>query len=111
MKKAKRIKTKVLTFLVALSIAVGIGTVAYAASFGNKKNGASSYESFQVLYNGKAWNYRNSGYKYASFKYTRNKRTLLTKTAYNGTVSGSVWDDLIHWGDKYTTHFSWSRGR
>lgn len=51
-----------------------------------------------------------SGYSWASFTYSRNGVTLLTKTAYNGRVEGSVWDDLIHWGEAYTTKFSWNHG-
>jgi hypothetical protein len=101
---------KIIALLLALTLTVGLGSVAYAATFGNAKNGASNVEVLQVKYNGAAWNYSGSGYNWASFKYTRNGRTLLTKTAYSGKVTGSVWDDLIHWGEKYTTRFNWNRG-
>ena len=89
---------------------IGLGTVtASAASFGNASSGASSVESLQIKYDGEAWNYSSSPYKYTSFTYKRDNRTLLTKTAYTGKVTGSVWDDL-RWGEKYTTKFSWARG-
>ncbi|REH77760.1 hypothetical protein [Staphylococcus felis] len=73
-------------------------TPAFAETFGNSKSGASSVESFQIKYNGASWNYKGSDYKSTSFKYSRNGRTLLTKTAYNGKVTGSVWNDL-RWGE------------
>lgn len=89
---------------------LGLGTVtAFAASYGDSTSGASTKESFQIKYDGAAWNYSSSKYKSTSFKYTRDGRTLLSKTAYSSKVTGSVWDDLA-WGDKYTTYFSWSRG-
>ena len=33
----------------------------------------------------------------------------MKRTAYNGKVTGSVWDDL-RWGEKYKTKFNWGRG-
>ena len=94
----------------ALGLVLVGGTTAYAATFGNSKNGASSTEVLQVKYDGAAWNYSGSGYSWASFKYTRNGKTLLTKTAYDGKVTGSVWDDLVDWSDSATTRFSWNHG-
>ncbi|MGM9986956.1 MAG: hypothetical protein ACI35O_06965 [Bacillaceae bacterium] len=89
---------------------IGLGTnAAFAASFGNSSSGASSVESFQIKYDGAAWNYSSSAYKSTSFKYARDGRTLLSKTAYSSKVTGSVWDDL-RWGDQYTTKFTWNRG-
>lgn len=105
-----KLSRKITTLILALTLTVGLGSVAYAADFGNAKNGASNVEVLQVKYDGAAWNYPGSGYSWASFKYTRNNRTLLTKTAYNGKVTGSVWDDLVHWGDEYTTKFNWNHG-
>ncbi|MFC4387857.1 hypothetical protein ACFOZ1_08540 [Gracilibacillus marinus] len=104
----KKTRQLICTMLVFSTIILGANTV-FAASFGSASSGASSEEVFQIKYNGAAWNYSNSNYKSTSFKYTRNGRTLLSKTAYSGKVTGSVWDD-IRWGDKYTTKFSWSRG-
>ncbi|QSZ27569.1 hypothetical protein ACETAC_01240 [Aceticella autotrophica] len=101
---------KITALFLALTLTVGLGSVAYAETFGDDKNGASNVEVLQVKYDGAAWNYSGSGYNWASFKYTRNGRTLLTKVAYSGKVTGSVWDDLIHWGEEYTTKFSWNRG-
>lgn len=101
---------KITALVLAFTLTAGFGSVAYAATFGNAKNGASSVEVLQVKYDGAAWNYSGSGCNWASFKYSRNGKTLLTKTAYNGKVTGSVWDDLIHWGDEYTTEFGWNRG-
>lgn len=101
---------KITALLLALALTVISGSAAFASSFGNDMNGASSEEVLQVKYNGAAWNYENSGYSWASFTYSRNGRTLLSKTAYNGKVTGSVWDDLIHWGEAYTTHFNWNNG-
>ena len=108
MKSNLKIRKSIIALTFAL--ALGITSVAYAASFGNSLNGASSTEVLQVKYDGAAWNHPGSGYSWASFKYTRKGVTLLTKTAYNGKVTGSVWDDLLHWGDEYTTKFSWNRG-
>ena len=105
-----KIKKMIGTMILAVSLVIGGGVTAYAATFGNSLNGASSVEVLQVKYNGAAWNYSGSGYNFASFTYTRNGRTLLSKTAYNGKVTGSVWDDLIHWGEAYTTRFYWNRG-
>lgn len=94
--------------IVSLSM-LGAGTgVAYGATFGTSLNGASSVEVLQVKYDGAAWNYKGSGYKNASFKYTRNGQTLLSRTATNGKVTGSVWDDLLRWGDQYRTIFTWN---
>ncbi|SDD32291.1 hypothetical protein SAMN05421663_10943 [Terribacillus halophilus] len=104
----KKTRQFICSMLVVGTIGLGAST-ADAASFGNSSSGASSVESFQIKYNGAAWNYSNSAYKSTSFKYTRNGRTLLSKTAYTSKVTGSVWDDL-RWGDKYTTKFTWSRG-
>ncbi|MEL4029501.1 hypothetical protein [Caldifermentibacillus hisashii] len=73
---------KTIALLFALILTVGLGSAASAATFGNAKNGASNVEVLQVRYDGAAWNYKGSGYNWASFKYTRDGRTLLTKTAY-----------------------------
>jgi len=105
----KTLKKRFTSIMLASTLVMGGTIVAHAASFGNSLNGASSTEVLQVKYNGAAWNYSGSGYRNASFKYTRNGKTLLSKVATNGKVTGSVWDDLIHWGDKYTTKFSWNR--
>lgn len=102
---------KQLTCSVLVIGMIGLGAnTAFGATFGNSATGASSVETYQVKYEGAAWNYSTSPYKSTSFKYTRDGRTLLSKTAYSTKVTGSVWDDLIRWGDKYTTHFSWNRG-
>lgn len=110
MKTNLKFRKKIITILVAVMLTATSGSTIYGATFGNSKNGASSTEVMQVKYNGAAWNYSGSGYKWASFKYTRNNRTLLTRTAKKGKVQGSVWDNLVLWGDKYTTKFSWNRG-
>ncbi len=102
-----KLKKSIGTMLVVGILTLGGVNTAYAASFGNSLNGASSEEVLQIRYNGAAWNYSKSGYKNASFKYTRDGRTLLSRTATNGKVTGSVWDDL-RWGNKYVTHFSWN---
>lgn len=102
-----KLKKSVSTLMLVGALALGATNIAYAASFGNDLNGASSTEVLQIRYNGAAWNYEGSGYKNASFKYTRNGKTLLSKVATSGKVTGSVWDDL-RWGDKYTTYFSWN---
>jgi hypothetical protein len=103
-------KTKQFVCSVLLVGTIGLGAnTAFGATFGNSASGASSVESFQIKYDGAAWNYSSSPYRSTSFKYTRNSRTLLSKTAYSSKVTGSVWDDL-RWGDKYTTYFSWNRG-
>lgn len=104
-KKTKRFASSA---LVVGALLVGAGS-ASAATFGTSSSGASTEESFQIKYNGAAWNYSSSKYKSTSFKYTRDGRTLLSKVAYSSKVTGSVWDDL-RWGDKYTTKFSWARG-
>jgi hypothetical protein len=108
MKKKMKMKQFIISALVVGTIGLGANT-AFGATFGDSSSGASSVESFQIKYDGAAWNYSSSKYKSTSFKYTRDGRTLLSKTAYNGKVTGSVWDDL-RWGDKYTTYFSWWRG-
>lgn len=110
MKIKSKVSKKITALLLALTLSVGAGSVVYAATFGTALNGASSDEVFYVKYDGAAWNYPGSGYSWASFTYSRNGVTLLTKTAYNGRVEGSVWDDLIHWGDEYTTIFKWNNG-
>lgn len=102
-----KLKKKISALALAGAFAMGTSSMAYAASFGSSLNGASSTEVLQVRYNGAAWNYSGSGYKNASFKYTRNGKTLLSKTATSGKVIGSVLDDL-RWGNKYVTHFSWN---
>lgn len=106
----KNIKRKISAVLCAATIASSLSVAASAYSYGNSKNGASSVEVLQVKYNGAAWNYSGSGYNWASFKYSRNGRTLLQRYAYSGRVEGSVWDDLIHWDDAHTTKFNWNRG-
>lgn len=110
MKIKSKVGKKIIALLFTITLTIGLGSVAYAATFGTDKNGASSVEVLQVKYNGAAWNYKDSGYSWASFTYSRNGRTLLTKTAYNGMVTGSVWDDLVHWSEEYTTEFSWNNG-
>lgn len=102
-----KLKKSISTLMIVGALTLGATNMVYAASFGNSLNGASSTEVLQIRYNGAAWNYSGSGYKNASFKYTRNGKTLLTRTATRGTVTGSVWDDL-RWGKKYTTYFSWN---
>lgn len=101
------IKKTTASLALVAALAVGGAGTAYAASFGNAQNGASSVEVFQVRYDGAAWNYPGSGYNSAWFKYARNGRTLLHKTAWNGKVTGSVWDNLVNWSDKQTTQFTW----
>jgi len=54
--------------MVAFALTIGVTSMAYAVSFGNSLNEASSVEILQVKYNGAAWNYPGSGYRYASFK-------------------------------------------
>lgn len=105
------LKKRISMFVLALALAFGGTVTAYAATFGTDLNGASNVEVLQVKYNGAAWNYPGSGYRNASFKYSRNGKTLLTKVATNGKVTGSVWDDLIHWGKEYTTIFNWNHER
>jgi len=104
-KKAKHLAS---TALLAGTLVVGAVSVS-AASFGDSKSGASTKESYQIKYNGAAWNYKSSKYRSTFFKYTRNGKTLTNKVAYSSKVTDSVWDDL-RWGDKYTTKFSWGRG-
>lgn len=50
-------------------------------------------EAIQVIYDGAAWNYSGSGYKNASFKYTRNGKILLSKTLPEERVQ--VWFGMI----------------
>lgn len=107
--KSKSYK-KIVKFLLALTLIVGVANVAYAERYGDSMNGASNYEVGQVQYNGAAWNYSGSGYNWASFTYTRNGQTLLKRTAKKGKVTGSVWDDLVRWGKNYTTKFYWNHG-
>lgn len=93
-----------------LTSALVVGAVSVSATtFGNSSSGASSTESYQIKYNGAAWNRDDSKYQSTFFKYTRNGITLTNKVAFNGKVTDSVFDDL-RWGDKYTTKFSWGRG-
>lgn len=110
MKIKSKLGKKITALLLVLTLTVGFGTVVYAATFGNDKNGASNVEVLQVKYDGAAWNYSGSGYSWASFTYSRNGRTLLNKVAYDGKVTGSVWDDLVHWDEEYTTKFNWNHG-
>jgi hypothetical protein len=103
-------KMKKLTCALLLVGTIGVSAnTASAATFGGSSSGASSVESFQLRYDGAAWNYSNSLYKSTSFKYKRDGRTLTSKTAYSTKVTDSVWDSLIP-GDSHTTYFSWSRG-
>ncbi len=103
-------KRKVTSVLCALICVLSLALTVGAATFGNSKCGASSDHYLELWYKGKAWVYSDSGYKWASFKYTRNGKTLMEKETKGGVVSGTVWDDLIHWGEEYTTKFSWNRG-
>lgn len=103
----KKLRKTVSAFMMASALTLGSVSMVHAASFGTNLNGASTKEVLQIRYDGAAWNYKGSGYRNASFKYTRNGRTLLTRVTTNGKVTGSVWDDL-RWGDKYTTKFSWN---
>lgn len=105
-----KFKKSISTLILVGVLALGAASTAYATSFGNAKNGASSVEVLQIRYNGSAWNYAGSGYKNAYFKYTRNGKTLLSRTVTKGKVTGSVWDDL-RWGEKYTTRFSWNHDK
>ncbi|TKD70755.1 hypothetical protein [Pseudalkalibacillus hwajinpoensis] len=105
----KKAKKFIISGLVVGAMGLGIGSTASAASFGYSASGASSVESYEIRYDGAAWNYYSSPYKWTSFKYSRDGRTLLSKTAYSSKVTGSVYDDL-RWGDKYNTKFNWNRG-
>lgn len=104
------VKKKMASVALVAALTVGGAATAEAATFGNSRNGASTVEVLQVRYDGAAWNYSGSGYRYAWFKYSRNGRTLLQKYAYSGKVTGSVWDNLIDWSDSQTTRFGWGRG-
>ncbi|MDK6863198.1 hypothetical protein [Nosocomiicoccus ampullae] len=79
------------------------------AVFGDSRSGASSVEINGIRYDGAAWNYANSPYESTTFIYSRNGKTILYKTAYNGKVEGSVYDSLIP-GKKGKTIFTWTRG-
>lgn len=105
----RKLKQVVSCLLIVGLLTLGSASVAFAATFGDSSSGASSVESFQIKYDGAAWNYSSSPYQYTSFTYSRNGKTLMNKVAYSGKVTGSVWDDL-RWGDKYTTKFNWNRG-
>lgn len=104
------LKRKMAAVSLAAALTMGGASAAEAATFGDSRNGASTVEVLQVKYDGAAWNYSGSGYRYASFKYTRGGRTLMHKYAYNGKVTGSVWDNLIDWSSNARTYFSWNRG-
>ncbi|WP_257160761.1 hypothetical protein [Corynebacterium cystitidis] len=106
----RTLRKKGAAFGLAIALAMGVTGTAYAATFGNNLNGASSVEVLQVKYNGAAWNYPGSGYQNAWFKYHRNGRTLMQKYAYNGKVTGSVWDNLYDWSKGQTTQFTWGCG-
>ena len=107
----KKTKNKLSAIVLAGALTLGGVSTAYAGSFGNHLNGASTKEVLQVKYNGAAWNYRGSGYKSAWFKYTRNGKTLLYRYVKNGKVTGSVWDNLVDWSKKQTTRFYWGHQR
>ena len=106
----KQIKRRICILLLALSLLILGAFNVYAYEGGDKWNGASNYEYFQVMYKGAAWNYRGSGYNYAWYRYSRNGKTIQYKIAYNGRVSGSVWDNLLVWGNAGRTYFNWNRG-
>lgn len=101
------LKNKLVALGIAAVLAVGGASTAYATSFGNRLNGASSTEVLQIRYDGAAWNYRGSGYRNAWFRYSRNGRTLLYREVRNGRVTGTVWDNLIDWSPSQTTRFTW----
>ena len=106
------LKKRIGAILCSVMVASSMVMAADAASFGDSKCGASTQEVLQVKYNGAVWNYKSKGSKYnwAYFKYSRNGKTLMTRYAYNGKSTGSVWDDLIHWDDAHTTKFNWNCG-
>lgn len=104
----KKMKHFIISALLVGTIGL-VGNTAFAATFGDACSGASSQEILQIKYEGAAWNDSCSPYIYTAFEYSRNGKVLLTKYAYNGKVTGSVWDDL-RWGEKYTTKFRWWRG-
>lgn len=106
-----KMKNRIVSFALASALMLGGGATAFAVEFGNKLNGASSVEVYQIRYDGVAWNYPGSGYKSAWFKYHRNGKTLMYKVAKNGKVTGSVWDNLFDWSKKQTTKFNWGNSR
>lgn len=61
MKIKSKISKKISALLLAMTLTLGLGIVAYAATFGDDLNGASSVEVLQVKYDGAAWNYEGSG--------------------------------------------------
>lgn len=77
------VKKKIASLALAATLTAGGAGAAYAASFGNSLNGASSVEVLQVKYDGAAWNYSGSGYRNAWFKYSRAGKTLMHKVATN----------------------------
>ena len=102
-------KRKVTSVLCALICVLSLALTVGAATFGNSRCGASSDHYLELLYHGKCWVYSDSGYKWASFKYTRNGEVLASRKSLGGVESATVFDDL-RWGDKYTTKFNWNRG-
>lgn len=102
-------KKILITSLLLLTVLSADSEIAIATDYGDNISGASTNEVFQIRYDGAAWNYNNSRYVSTSFSYSRNNVTLLTRVAYNGKVTGSVYDNIIS-GDKYTTYFNWWRG-
>lgn len=105
------VKKKIAALALAATLTAGGAGAAYAASFGNSLNGASSVEVLQVKYDGAAWNYSGSGYRNAWFKYSRAGKTLMHKVATNGKVTGFVWDNLLDWSSSQTTIFNWGHDR
>lgn len=104
----KKMKHFIISALLVGTIGL-VGNTAFAATFGDACSGASSQEILQIKYEGAAWNYSCSPYLYTAFEYSRNGKVLLKKNAYNGIVTGFVWDDLL-WGEMFTTKFRWWRG-
>jgi len=103
---------KIFALLFALTITLGFETGLNAVMFGNSMNGASTVERYQVRYDGAAWNHpgMRNRYTWASFRYSRRGRTILSRFVRDGRVTGSVWDDLIDWGDGGRTYFGWNNG-
>ena len=93
------VKKKIAALALAATHTAGGAGAAYAASFGNCLNGASSVEVLQVKYDGAAW------------KYSRAGKTLMHKVATNGKVTGSVWDTPLDWSSSQTTIFNWGHDR